>query len=330
MPLTKFLSTKKGIYQVENYLNVNNDVNISILLHLLNKEGLSKLMKNIFGNYFIQSIIKKANYYQIKLILILISDNFVEIAENNSGTYVIQKLLGKVNSFELRLLVLKYIENKELEMALNNNATYVLQKIIEIVPDIERLTLNQIIINNFLFLSLNPECVFIIERFIETITIIENKIKIKKLIYLHCLQLSNKPYGNYLIQHILKIWKKDDIQDIINLIIENANYLVQQKFASNVIEKSIEIFEYNNRKMLIWKICFGGDILSVIKNQYGHYVLNKTIKYMDDEIKKEIEKVLMNKIPEMTKKEKSKSKKFIAIVKSNQNDNKQKKYKNKK
>ena len=65
MPLTKFLSTKKGIYQMENYLNVNKNVNISILLRLLNKEGLPKLMKNIFGNYFIQGIIKNANYSQI-------------------------------------------------------------------------------------------------------------------------------------------------------------------------------------------------------------------------------------------------------------------------
>ena len=317
IPLIKYLSTKKGIYEMENYLNVNRAVNISILLRLLNKEGLSKLMKNIFGNYFIQGIIKNANYSQIKLILILISDNFVEISENNSGTYAIQKLLGKINTIELRYLVLKYIENKELEMAMNNNATYVIQKIIEIIPDTERLNLNNMILNNFLFLSINSECIFIIERFIDTITIIENKIKIQNLIYLNCLKLCDNPYGNYLIQYILKIWKNKDIQNIINIIINNANYLIQQKFSSNVIEKSIEIFDNKSRKMMIWKICVEGDILSVIKNQYGHYVLNKTIKYMDNDIKTEIEKILMNKLPEMTKKERTKSKKFITIMKSN-------------
>ena len=108
-----------------------------------------------------------------------------------------------------------------------------------------------------------------------------------------------------------------DIQNIINIIINNANYLIQQKFSSNVIEKSIEIFDNKSRKMMIWKICVEGDILNVIKNQYGHYVLNKTIKYMDNDIKTEIEKILMNKLPEMTKKERTKSKKFITIMKSN-------------
>ena len=43
----------------------------------------------------------------------------------------------------------------------------------------------------------------------------------------------------------------------------------------------------------------------------------KTIKYMDNDIKTEIEKILMNKLPEMTKKERTKSKKFITIMKSN-------------
>ena len=113
------------------------------MIQLLNKEGLTKLMKNKFGNYFIQGIINRANNNQIKSILMLISDNFVEISENISGTYVIQRLLSKINSIDLRFLVLKSIENKELEMAFNCNATYVLQKIIEKIPDIERINLNE-------------------------------------------------------------------------------------------------------------------------------------------------------------------------------------------
>lgn len=59
----------------------------------------------------------------------------------------------------------------------------------------------------------------------------------------------------------------------------------------------------------------GGDILEVIKNQYGHYVLNKAVKYMDEGLKAEIEAILNNQMPNMNKKEKTKSKKFIAHLK---------------
>ena len=133
--------TKKGISEIEKILYKNKNKNIDILLQLLNKEGLTKLMKNKFDNYFIQGLINNANYEHIKFILFLISSNFVDISENISGTYVIQKLLEKINNVELRLLVLKSIENRELEMAFNSNGTYVFQKIIDRIPDIERTNL---------------------------------------------------------------------------------------------------------------------------------------------------------------------------------------------
>ena len=134
---------------------------------------------------------------------------------------------------------------------------------------------------------------------------------------MNCLQLANNPYGNYLIQFILKVWKNEGIGDIQNIIIENANYLVQQRYSSNVIEKCLEIFGTEKRKRLIKSMCLKGDILELIKNQYGHYVLNKTIIYIEDDVKIEIEKILNDKMPEMNKKEKSKSKKFISLLKDN-------------
>ena len=317
MPLIKFLCTKKGISEMETYLNNHKKNNIEILIYLLNKEGLTKLMKHKFGNYFIQEIIKDAKYPQIKLMLDLISQSFVEISESNSGTHVLQALLDKVNNFELRNIVLKSIENKELEMAFNNNATYVLQKIIGIIPDYERLNMNEIIINNVISLALDSDCVFIVEKFINTITIKENKMRIKEIICQNCIQLATSPFGNYLIQYLFQIWKGDDIEKINDIVIENANFLAKQRYSSNVIEKAVDTYDSKIKPRLIRSLSLGGDILEIIKNQYGHYVLNKAVKFMDEELKNQIETILTEQMPEMTKKEKTKSKKFIANLKKN-------------
>ena len=322
VPLMKFLCTKKGISEMENYLNSHKRNNIEILIFLLNKEGITKLMKHKFGNYFIQEIIKDLKYPQMKLLLDLISSTFVEIAESNCGTHVLQALLDKINTFDLRDIVLKSIENKELEMAFNNNATYVLQKIIGIVPDSERLNMNEIIINNLVSLALNSDCIFIVEKFISTISINENKEKINKIICENCTKLATNPYGNYLIQYLFEVWKDGDIEKINNIIIENANFLAKQRYSSNVIEKAIEIYDINLKPKLIRSLSLGGDILEIIKNQYGHYVLNKAVKHMDETLKNEIETLLNNKMSDMTKKEKTKSKKFIANLKKNGKNNK--------
>ena len=317
MPLVKFLCTKKGIAEMENYLNSHKKNNIEILIYLLNKEGLTKLMKHKFGNYFIQEIIKDAKYPQIKLILDLISQNFVEISESNSGTHVLQALLDKVNNFELRNIVIKSIENKELEMSFNNNATYVFQKIIEKIPDYERLNTNEIIINNIINLALDSDCVFIVEKFISSITIKENKEKIKDIICQNCIQLATSPFGNYLIQYLFQVWKDSDIEKINDIIIDNANFLAKQRYSSNVIEKAVDTFDSKIKPRLVRSLSLGGDILDIIKNQYGHYVLNKAVKYMDENLKNEIETILNNQMPEMNKKEKTKTKKFIANLKKN-------------
>ena len=317
MPLIKFLCTKKGKAEMENYLNNQKKNNIEILIYLLNKEGLTKLMKHKFGNYFIQGILKDAKYPQIKLILELISQTFVEISESSSGTHVLQTLLDKVNTFELRNIVIKSIENKELEMSFNNNATYVFQKIIEIIPDYERLNTNEIIINNIINLALDADCVFIVEKFISNITIKENKKKVQDIICQNCIQLATSPFGNYLIQYLFQIWKDSDIEKINNIIIENANFLAKQRYSSNVIEKAVDTFDNKIKPRLVRSLSLGGEILDIIKNQYGHYVLNKAVKYMDEKLKNEIETILNNQMPEMTKKEKTKSKKFIANLKKN-------------
>ena len=43
---------------------------------------------------------------------------------------------------------------------------------------------------------------------------------------------------------------------------------------------------------------------------------------MEDNVKEQIEKILINKMPQMSEKEKSKSKKFITLMKSNTNNKK--------
>jgi hypothetical protein len=290
--------------------------NIEILIYLLNRKGLTEVIKHKYGNYFIQEIIKEAEYPIIKLILELISKNFVDISKSNSGTHALQTLLDKVNSFELRNIILKSIENRELEMAFDNNATYVLRKIISKIPDTERINLNQIIIKNGINLALDSNCVFLVEKFIGTTTLKENKKEMNDLICKNFIKLATSPFGNYLIQYLFQVWEDEDIDKINNIIIENANYLAKQRYSSNIIEKVIDIYNNTNKLKLIRSLSLEGDILELIKNQYGHKVFNQSIKYMNEELKAEIEIILNFKIPEMTKKEKKKSKKIIANMKN--------------
>ena len=165
--LTDILSNKNGINQIKNLLKLekyNIDLIRKIILILKEEHGLHIVFKNVYGNYFIQELFRKMNNELIQLIIDLISSEFVNIAMTSSGTHCLQELLNYVKNSEMEISILKAIKYKEKEMALDFHATYVLQKIILIIPDIRRVKLNEILIENTKELSLNTNSVFVIKK----------------------------------------------------------------------------------------------------------------------------------------------------------------------
>ena len=74
MPLINYLCTSKGILEIKKKLSKSNyNFKLFIILHL-KKDGLYKIMKNTYGNYFFQQIIKGSEEPIISLILSYISD----------------------------------------------------------------------------------------------------------------------------------------------------------------------------------------------------------------------------------------------------------------
>ena len=145
IPLINYLCTSKGIMEIQKKLiKSSKDYKLYLIIYL-NKEGLSKIMKNTYGNYFFQQLIKDCEKDLISLIINYISDTFVNISKDYSGTFSLQALLDEVSSIEDEHKILSYIKYHELEMAYDKNATHVLQKLILLCPDTHRIELNQII-----------------------------------------------------------------------------------------------------------------------------------------------------------------------------------------
>jgi hypothetical protein len=107
----------------------------------------------------------------------------------------------------------------------------------------------------------------------------------------------------------MEIWEKEDLQQIKEKIIENIYKLSLHHFSSNVIEKAIEIFDEENKIEIIKKLCFDKNfIIKLIKNKFGKFVLDKAIKYMKFDIKKEFEINLWKNINNKAYKNKDKNK----------------------
>ena len=225
MPLVEFLCTPKGPLEIQKYIEKGQNQCKDLLIKLLKKEGLSIIMRNIYGNYFFQQIIRGAQGSIISKIISHLSHEFVNISKDPSGTFSIQALLDEVSSIKEEKKILMYIKNHEIEMALDKNATYVLQKIILLFPDIHRVSLNEIILNNFKNLCLDSNGICLIKNFVKTNTLVKNKKRIIEEIVKNFVVLAESPYGNYGIQYIMDIWNINELNDFIKKIMENINKL---------------------------------------------------------------------------------------------------------
>ena len=323
IPLVNFLCTPKGTLEIQKKLGKSNSECIFLLIKLLDKEGLPIIMRSTYGNYFFQQIIKGADERIISLIISNISEDFIDISKDSSGTFSIQALLSEVSSLKEEQQILNFIKNHEMEMAFNKNATYVLQKIVLLFPDIHRVYLNEIILNNFKDLCLDSNGICLIKNFIKTNTLIENKKRINEEIVKNFVILAESPFGNYGIQYIIENWNKNELNDIKRKIIENIYKLSVQQFSSNVVEKAIEVFNDEQREKMIRKLCFEGNFIILLKNKFGRFVLHKAISYMSFNLKNDFEIYLINNINNnvYSHKDKNKVKKFIMKIKNNKLQN---------
>ena len=319
IPLVDFLCTPKGTSEIQKILEKSDNKYRILLVNLLRRQGLSKIMTNTYGNYFFQQLIKKNEKSFISLILSYIKEDLIYISKDFQGTFCLQALLDEVSSFEDEQTILNIIKNYEIEMAFDKNATHVLQKIILLFPDNHRMYLNEIILNNFISLSLDSNGICLIKIFMKTNSLISNKERINEKVINNFVILAESPFGNYGVQYLMEIWNEDDLKDVKNKILENIYELSLQQFSSNVIEKAIETFSQKNREEILRKLCFEEKfIVSLINNKFGKFVLNKAIKFMRLDMINELESKINNDINNnlFKSKDKNKIKKILTKLKN--------------
>jgi mRNA-binding protein PUF3 len=87
-------------------------------------------------------------------------------------------------------------------------------------------------------------------------------------------------YGNYVTQHVIQHGKPEDRAKIIKIITAQLLTLSKHKFASNVVEKSIQFGTDEQRHAIVSQLtAMHSDGTSplqlMMKDQYGNYVIRK-------------------------------------------------------
>jgi len=310
-PLIDHICTQKGAKEVIKFINKCKPECLTKLINLLN-EKISDVMKNVYGNYFIQDFLKLCNKNHINLIYNLIQKNYLKIAKDYSGTHVLQSLLDYYNEKNTiqRALIINCFKDNVIQMALDNNATHVLQKILMTLPDQANIFLEYPLNEKIVDLCLDSNGICVIKKIIMLITP-ENGKKIIRIIEPHCIKIAENPFGNYVIQALLETYGLIFCEGIVKKILENFIDLSMQKFSSNITEKIILFNNMQIRNYILNKTFFDEiNLLMLLKNKYGRFVLQKIIKILDSNIKNDI-KMKISKLELTNNKDKIRIKKLL-------------------
>ena len=312
------IKTQLGFKILDERAKSNNKFANELLFpELIN--NLSNICCDILGNMLIQTLIDVLSSENLDLFLSSIQEQLFDICLTEHGSRAIQKLLERIHSNPLLMnKLIFYLNQKDIGILFKSGyGNHLIQKYLVIIKNVE---LTNFIYNylykNFLDIASSKYGVCVIQKGLSEGNIIQRK-KIVNLILTNLNAIMKDCYGNFIIQFIFFKFDKnkfDEIVPIIEKIEENMVDFCTNKFSSSVIEKS---FEKNERKIgeRFIKCLFehhANDIIDILLNSYGKYVIKKACNFENKLFRNMISKTIIGKLNQM----KEEGEKIIQIIKN--------------
>ena len=288
----ELLATKKhGCKFLENYLKISknrSDIINNEFYPKLYWIKLYELSNDLFGNYFIQTLIPELDSNNLISFTNIIVSNLLNLCLNPHGTRVVQILINNIKDNKYNLLLLfKNALSKIMDKLIDNlNGSFVIMHYAATIKDNE--VIYDFLNSNIVEIATNSYSCSALQKLIDLGT---NKQKQQLLINLinNTDNLVGNQCGLYVLQFIMNKNNYYINDTILDKIINKIIFLSKRKYSSNVIEKCLETCSPEKVNELINIYNNETIIRDLIKDIFGNYVIQKLlIVCTNDEIKEQI------------------------------------------
>lgn len=261
-----------------------------------------QLINDQYGNYLYQLLLDVLFEEKLEHLISFILDNFSKISFNQYGTRVVQKLIDKINfttekGMELYTKIFSKISNHVCEMSVDAHANHIIRKIITVIDPAHTDPIYEEIYSSFEVISTTKNGCCVIQKCLMHGS--ENqKQRVIELILQNAFYLIKDQFGNYICQCLILNFDDWTVAKLFNITFGNIFYLCDDKYSSNVIEK---FFEIKNKKLINEfanrMLKFDSRITELVYNRYGNYIISKIIFAITDEsLRERIFKVIFENI----------------------------------
>jgi hypothetical protein len=273
-----FISLMKS-QQTSRILQYYLDKTPNDVIHLIFSEfsnQVDSLLLDPYANYFCLKIFYFLNFNDRIVFLKKISPILDVLCVNKIATYPIQCIIEELGSKNEKLIFYQGIKNYIDIFSYHIFGSRILEKILSYFESEFQNEIIEYICENFIELAYNSNGICLVKKVLLMTHKIDLHKKLKKLINDNALNLIVHQYGNYALQTIIENWDESDLEEIINIYKNKYVFLSIKKFSSNVIERILEKNE-KNVDDYINIICEGCNLVEILKNKYGNFVIKKAI-----------------------------------------------------
>jgi mRNA-binding protein PUF3 len=174
-------------------------------------------------------------------------------------------------------LLVKELEPHVLKCVKDQNGNHVVQKAIERIPAEHITFITNAFVGQVYGLATHPFGCRVVQRMLEHC---QEPSRTEILQELHDCSpnLIIDQFGNYVTQHLIEHGRPEDRHNIITIITGQVVAYSKHKFASNVVEKSIQFGNDGQRQKILETVSVldeRGDapMQHLMKDQYGNYVI---------------------------------------------------------
>ncbi|TGJ78323.1 hypothetical protein E0Z10_g10445 [Xylaria hypoxylon] len=301
--IVEFSGDQHGSRFIQDKLGVANSEDKDRVFREIESNAL-QLMKDVFGNYVIQKFFEHGNQVQKKLLASQMKGKVTDLSVQMYSCRVVQKALDHV-LVEQQLEMVDELRPNILEVAKNQNGNHVVQKVIHLFPEISIPFIMEAFQGQIEQLTVQGYACRVIQRILEHGTPSEKK-RLMADIHVCAAKILTDQYGNYVIQHVVSHGTAEDRSIMIRHVVDRAVALSKHKFASNIVEKCIQFGTVDERNAILAKLTAksgdGTNPLQVLmKDQFGNYVVQKMVEYLQGPEKLAFVSEVMDYIPLLKK-----------------------------
>lgn len=279
------------------YTSTSRNILEQIFIELLAQ--LCSLMIDPYANYFCQKFYLILSQESKLKYLNQLSLGIIQIAKSKIGTHSCQTVVSLLKSKEEKEIIVQSLSGHVLDLCNDAMGVHLIEKIVVCFEEDLIVEVYDTIITNFTVLAHNANGLFVCKKVIVHAKNFSTLARIRDVIKENSMKLIKNQYGNYTIQVAIDNWPCELCQPIIESFNGNVFNLSMEKYSSNVIEKCLERSDEKQLLNFIEEITKNNCIISLMKNSFGNYVMQKILKLVNGKTKAKLVSIIKKSIEKL-------------------------------